>query len=120
MGKTINVSGDQDKRVYKAVKDNPRSDSLNNLFLKEGIWPEHLTVKDPHAFYGDADFHNPGGSEPEDYIPQNRDLVKNMGVRIPFITGDRKGLEIGLTVKYDFFGTPVTGYPDMGAIELRD
>ena len=65
-------------------------------------------------------FKNPGGFDPADYVPANRDAVKDRGAsRIERIPGDTVGLVLGLEVAEDFFGNAIIGQPDMGAIEIQ-
>ncbi len=77
-------------------------------------------LKDSKPFYGNPEYANPGGFEPKDYIPGNIELVKDKGIKIERIPGDSIGLKIGLEVETDFLGNPVTGLPDLGAIEIQD
>ena len=42
-----------------------------------------------------------------------------MGIEIPQIQGDKKGLITGLKADKDILGNPIKGLPDMGAIELN-
>ena len=63
-------------------------------------------------------FGNPGGRTAKDYIPRNKELVADRGIVIPKLDGDETGLYYGLDVKTDFFGHPIIGKPDLGAIEV--
>ena len=81
--------------------------------------PPGLPVRDDRALTGDAGFKNPGGSEPEDYIPQNRPVVKDRGMIIRKLPHDKIGLKCGLKVDRDFFGNPIIGRPDLGAVEIQ-
>ncbi len=65
---------------------------------------------------GDPDFVNPGGTRPRDYAPRNALLVRDRGIPIPKLEGDVKGVAMGLDVQEDFFGNPIIGLPDHGAI----
>ena len=49
---------------------------------------------------------------PEDYIPMNIDIIKDKGINIPF----KGGVE---PLDRDFFGNPIIGKPDLGAIECK-
>jgi hypothetical protein len=118
MGKTENVSGDQDKRVDKAVELIPRAMVTNNLYVNAGVLPADLPFKEMGAMFGDARFAKPGGTAAEDYQPGNVGLVKDRGAPIPKIEGDAIGLKIGLKVEVDFFGRPIVGRPDLGAVEV--
>jgi hypothetical protein len=46
-------------------------------------------------------------------------LIVDQGISITALAGDRIGLEVGLSVTEDFFGNPVVGLPDMGAVEIQ-
>ncbi len=90
----------------------------NNLFSSANMLPENF-LKDSNPFYGNPEYANPGGLEPEDYIPGNVELLKDKGMKIEKLPGDSIGLKIGLEVETDFFGKPVVGLPDLGAIEIH-
>lgn len=51
-------------------------------------------------------------------MPTNVSAVKNKGIVIEKLPGDDVGLKIGLAVKTDFFGNPIVGLPDLGAVEM--
>ena len=53
-----------------------------------------------------------------DYLPGNVGLIKDKGIPIHRLDGDPRGIKIGLRVKSDFFGNPIIGPPDIGAVEL--
>lgn len=91
----------------------------NNLYQKIGLIPESVIIKDSEPIIGDPQFKNPGGLNPEDYSPLNFDLVKDKGITIEKIPGDKIGLTIGLNVEKDYFGNPIQGLPDLGAIEIQ-
>lgn len=74
---------------------------------------------DLNPIVGDPQFKNPGGSDPADYVPANRAVVKNRGIVIERIPGDPVGVHLGIEVKEDFLGNPIAGPPDLGAIEIR-
>ena len=116
LGKSVDV---KDHEVA-----NPNGNSIqnvvfkNNLYQRVGIVPESVSVEDVQALFGDPKFKNPGSFNPEDYVPQNIDLIKDKGIKIEKLPGDDVGIKIGLEVETDFFGNPITGLPDLGAIEL--
>jgi hypothetical protein len=83
------------------------------------VVPPKLPYKDSNPFIGDAGFKNPGGFEATDYIPQNRQLVKDQGIEIPALKGDPAGIRIGLKITHDILGNPISGKPDLGAIEIN-
>jgi hypothetical protein len=68
--------------------------------------------------FGNPDFKNKGGLNIEDYIPQNKLLIKDKGIHIHKIPNDPSGLMGGLQVEYDILGNKITGPPDLGAIEM--
>ena len=90
----------------------------NNLYQRTGILPESLIITDSAPIIGDPQFANAGGLNPEDYIPANHEIIKDKGIEIYNIPGDKIGLTIGLKVEKDYFGNPISGLPDMGAVEL--
>lgn len=98
----------------------PNAVFKNNLFLKADNWPDasKVMVTDKAPIYGDPQFKNAGGTNIEDYIPQNKSLIKNKGIKIENIPGDPIGLWGGLEMKKDILGNKIEGLPDMGAIEI--
>ncbi len=113
------VKGDQ----YRPEKNGapieiPRTIFRNNLFLHEASWPKKALVQDEAPFFGDAVFANPGGLKLADYVPASTALVKDKGMDIPFLPEDTVGLITGLKVTHDIMGNPITGKPDLGAIEI--
>ncbi len=113
------VKGDQyrPQKNGKPVKI-PRTIFTKNLFLHEASWPARVAVQDEAPTFGDADFANPGGLKVADYIPANAALVKDKGMEIPMLPEDTVGLVTGLNVTHDIMGNPITGRPDLGAIEI--
>ncbi len=112
------VAGDQlraDQRDASAIK---RVNFSNNAFLRVESWPVECGLQDCAPLIGDPEFANPGGLRAADYVPRNVSLVKDRGIIIPYLPEDHVGLRVGLDVSVDFFGKPVTGTPDLGAIEL--
>ncbi|MDF7825364.1 family 16 glycosylhydrolase [Pontiellaceae bacterium B12227] len=118
MGKTVDVLGDQDGRTDKPAQSIPGVLFQNNLYTRDSILPPSLPFTDTKPIIGNPDFMNPGSDVPEDYIPRNKTLVKDRGIPIPLLSNDELGLQIGLEVKEDFFGNPIIGKPDLGAIEI--
>ncbi|MCK4747958.1 MAG: right-handed parallel beta-helix repeat-containing protein, partial [Bacteroidales bacterium] len=111
-GETVDVSGDNAQSIPSVV-------FTNNLYLNADILPGSLPITDSDPLTGDPGFQNAGGFEPSDYVPANNDLISNKGIHIEHIPGDNIGLSIGLEVETDFFGNPIEGNPDMGAIEIQ-
>ena len=118
MGRTENVSGDQDKRIDKQVGRIPRAVVRNNVYLSESVLPANLPFEEMNMLVGDPKFVNPGGCDPADYVPQNAELIKDKGVDVNRLAGDNIGLKIGLGVDRDFRGKPIDGPPDLGAFEM--
>ena len=112
LGETIDASNETDNAfIENAV-------FKNNLYQKADILPVSLIITDTEPIIGDPQFTNPGGLNPEDYIPSNVSVIKNKGITIQKIPGDEIGLKIGLDVEVDFFGNPIKDIPDLGAVEL--
>lgn len=118
LGETVNAQDDQDNRRGPADARVSNVVFENNLFAREGLLPPNLPIQDSAPAIGDPRFKNPGGASPEDYIPGNAEAVKDRGIAIAPLPGDPVGLKIGLEAKVDFFGNPIVGAPDMGAIEM--
>jgi len=119
LGETVNVLDDQDKRKDKQVTGIRRALVRNNLYISDSVLPKNLPFADSGMIVGDAGFSKPGGMQAADYIPQNTKLVKGRGIDIPMLDGDATGLRIGLRVTTDFFGNPIVGKPDIGAIQIQ-
>lgn len=77
-----------------------------------------MPLNEQNMIIGDPLFKNAGGLEAEHYIPLNASLIRDKGIAIPQVEGDEVGLRVGLDVTEDFFGNPITGMPDIGAIEI--
>jgi len=118
MGKTEDVLGDQNSKLIKRGGSASRLFVNNNLYYSNSILPASLPFTDGNPVIGDPKFAKPGGTDPKHYIPRNTKLIKDKGVAIPRLEGDEIGLRIGLVVTEDFFGNPIIGKPDMGAIEI--
>ncbi|MEX0325036.1 MAG: right-handed parallel beta-helix repeat-containing protein [Puniceicoccaceae bacterium] len=118
LGTTRDVLGDQDWRKDEIVDRIARDNVRNNVLIREDLFPESLPFESLAQIVGDVGFANPGGMKAEDYIPQNTELVRDRGIRIETLPGDDIGLWLGLEVTSDFFGNPINGLPDLGAIEL--
>jgi hypothetical protein len=118
MGMTEDVLGDQDSKLIKRGANAKRLWVQNNLYYHDAVLPVSLPIKDSNPVMGDARFKKPGGAMAENYIPRNVALIKDKGIEIPLLEGDDVGLRIGFKVEEDFFGNPIIGRPDLGAVEL--
>jgi len=91
----------------------------NNLYNNASVLPKGLAIDDSRKLIGDPGFRNPGGFDPSDYIPGNGKAVRDKGIPIRKLDGDKIGLKVGLDVKKDFFGNDIVASPDLGAIEIK-
>lgn len=112
------VAGDQLRADHKGGGALERVVFANNAFLRADNWPADCGLLDVAPLIGDPAFVRPGGLQAADYVPRNLALVKDRGIRVAALPDDEVGLRIGLDVAVDFFGNPVVGAPDLGAIEL--
>lgn len=118
-GRSSMVAGDQNQPDRAGADAIGRVVFQNNLFLRADNWPEGVGMNDASPVIGDPRFANPGGTNIKDYIPMDGSIVKDRGIEIPLIPGDKIGLKIGLPVATDVLGNPIVGKPDLGAIELQ-
>lgn len=118
-GESKLVMGDQYKPATKGESLIKNVVFKNNLFLKADNWPADVLIQDEAPVYGDVKFVNCHGSSIEDFIPQNKPLVKNKGIKVTQIPHDEDGLYLGLEVQHDILGNKIKGLPDMGAIEVK-
>lgn len=109
------VTGDQYKPDDDFSGEMERVFFENNLFLMESNWPSNILIQDSKPLIGSAEFINPGGLEPEDYIPQNESIIQK-GIHIPSLPEDEFGLLGGENMHFDFLGNPISGNPGIGAI----
>lgn len=112
-GKSVAITTDQ------FVGPTKNAFMTNNLFVLNSSWNSANHVQDTNPIYGNAQFVKPGGLDIQDYVSQNGLLVKDKGVRITALPDDEIGLFKGLEVSHDILGNPITGNPDLGAIELN-
>jgi hypothetical protein len=117
-GRSLRVTGDQTKTDQAATRPVERAVMSHNLFLRADNWPQALGLADSAPLIGDPAFAAPGGARVADYVPRNTALVKDRGISIAPLPGDSIGLTLGLHVATDILGRPITGAPDLGAIEL--
>ena len=118
LGPRENVHGDQDDRQEPAGAEIRNVVFRNNLYCRADLLPPSLPIRDSGMIVGDAKFVRPGGFDPADYIPTAKGLVQNKGIVIDKLPGDAIGLKLGLAATTDFFGKPIVGLPDLGAIEM--
>lgn len=118
-GESMAVKGDQYKPETQGESRVEKIVFKNNLYLEKNNWPDAVLIQDNQPLYGNPDFGNAGGLNAEDYIPGNKNLVANKGIKIEKITDDEIGLTVGLQVNKDFLGNKIVGLPDMGAIEIN-
>lgn len=114
-GKSELVAGDQYKPDDENTSEMERIFFENNLFLNESNWPSKMMIQDRKPHFGSAQFRNAGGMNPEDYIPQNKELIQK-GISISFLPNDEFGLMNGVNMQTDFLGNPINGKPSLGAI----
>ena len=110
------VTGDQARSDQANRGPVPRAVFSHNLFLSAGDWPADSGLTGTDAIVGDPRFPQPGSLRPEDYVPQERELVGNRGLVIQPLPGDEVGLRIGLAVQEDLRGNAVGAIPGLGAI----
>lgn len=66
---------------------------------------------------GNPQYVNENGLSPGDYIPQNNNKIVDQSINISPLAGDTILTASDLSVTEDFFGNPIIGQPDIGAIE---
>jgi hypothetical protein len=91
----------------------------NNIYRYVDTVPTTLNIQDTGPIYGDSGFANPGSSSPEAYVPSNAGLLQDRGTTVTNLPGDNIGLPTGLVVHGDYFGNPIVGPPDIGAVEME-
>lgn len=119
-GRVTTVAGDQYKSEQRHNGQNKGIILHHNLFLDLDAWNRGTDIHDSDPLTGDPRFLRPGGLSPEDYLPLEESLIRDRGIRIRRMKGDRQGLKGGEQVQSDIMGTPIDGAPDMGAIEFRN
>lgn len=111
-GETTVVPGDQYTPEKAGESEVKNVFIKNNLYLhSKGLPKEYM---DQSPIYSKVEFANLGGNMPSDYVPFSRDQISR-GVSVQKLPGDEVGLFVGLDVKEDFFGNPITK-PILGAI----
>lgn len=117
-GESQLVLGDQykpDEGGFRVIENVTFS---NNLFFKDNSWPNNVLIQPTYFVVGDAKFRNKQGININDFTPTLKALIKDKGITVPLIEKDSAGLFIGLEIENDILGNPITGLPDLGAIEL--
>jgi hypothetical protein len=116
MGASKIVMGDQ----YKPDQGSTTLDGpvlfKSNLWFSVKSWPADAMIKDAQPKIGDPKFKKPGGLNIADYIPLNRSLVRDNGIRIDLLPGDFLGLLQGMNPDKDILGNSVPAKPHIGAI----
>ncbi len=92
----------------------------NNLYQRADLLSANMPITDAAPLVGDPGFANLGGLEAEDYRPYRFENVKDKSVPIQNLPADSVGPKVGFEVASDFFGNPIVGIPDLGAIETGD
>lgn len=91
----------------------------NNLIYQQAIPSARFDVF-TRNYDADPQFKNTGGLESEDYIPLNVDDLIDRSLELYRLPGDSVGVLGGFAVTEDFFGNPIVGQPDIGAIEFSE
>ena len=109
-GQTLYNSSSQDKNL----------NYINNLsrYIGRGYFDfldNHFNTYTPYN--GNAQLVNRGGLSAADYIPQRDDRIVDLSVNLSVLDGDTVLSDNDLVVTEDFFGNPIIGQPDVGAIE---
>jgi hypothetical protein len=117
-GESQGVLGDQYKPEQAGISRVENIVFENNLYLKQTNWPKATIIQDDKPHFGDAGLTTAITKELKKYIPTNTKIIKDQGDFITPIPGDSKGLHLGLLLKKDIIGNPITDKPDMGAIEI--
>jgi len=115
----IEVENDQGYLEYDGNKMLSNVIINNNLFLKSNALPESIQKFEQMSIAGNPEFRNPGGINAQDYIPSNEGIIKDKAINISKLPGDFAKVFYELSVKHDFMGNPVSGTPDLGAIEIQ-
>lgn len=119
-GESQAVLGDQYRPETAGASQIQSVVFTNNLYLKADNWPATISIQDEAPHTGDPAFLTAGGLNRTDYIPANTAAVKDRGVSIQPLPGDKVGLFNGLRANRDILGRKISGQPDIGAIEIPD
>lgn len=120
LGRTGLAQDDQDNRTLDAAVQATNIHFHNNLYFRADTVPAGLSIHDKAPLIGDPHFARPGGESSADYLPKNREAIKDRGIPIERLPGDRVGVPYGFPVTHDFAGRPIVGAPDLGAFEFLD
>lgn len=118
-GETKWVLGDQYRPDQKGDAAMKNVVFRNNLYLGRYSWPADAPIQDQQPLVGDPGLAFTLNSALKDYMPKHKVLIQDAGIEIHPVPGDSIGLNIGLKVEKDILGQPVTGLPDLGAIEVN-
>jgi hypothetical protein len=88
----------------------------NNLVYQDKV-PTTPFNQNIGTINADPQFAVPGGLEPENYIPANHEIILDNSIDLYNLPDDNAGVAGGFTVTKDYFGNPIIGQPDIGAIE---
>ena len=91
----------------------------NNICPSRSTLPASIGITDSGMIIADPQYTNPRGKLPADYLPRNKAVIKDQGIVVEKLPSDEVGLQGGLQVDEDFFGNPIIGRPDIGAIEIN-
>lgn len=106
------VLGDQYRPEKEGESQADGVKIVNNLFKSVEEWNKTITFISQNGISGNPQFACEGSLDPEDYIPGNVSLVKDKGVVLSLPEGVAP-------LHKDFFGNPIVGKPDLGAIECQ-
>jgi hypothetical protein len=96
----------------------PQTIIFENNLVFQGKVPSAPFTAFINNLEGDPQFANPGGLVATDYLPSNLDQILDRSIPIYPVPGDEFGVIDGAEVEFDFFGRPIHGTPDLGAIEF--
>lgn len=107
--------------IAGALSNRTSSSTATNIFFTNNLVYENKTPAAPFVvsdtFNADPQFSNLGGWSAISYTPSNQVDVIDRGIVVSNLVGDAIGVAAGFAVTEDYFGNPILGAPDMGAIE---
>jgi hypothetical protein len=103
-----------------SLEENPSGIIFDNNLVFENKIPATPwnTLQNTHV--ADPLFAEIGSLEASAYEALNRDAVVDQSIDLYLIPGDTAGVFGGFAVNEDFFGNPIIGQPDLGAIEAPE